>query len=170
MSNEIRGKVSATYSSESSAEHAVQAVINSTGLSSSDVSIVPPYDSHFDEKLESDDKKVGFFMLKAHMAFALAGVVIGAFIAILLAFYGPVYTQTSPVLTVVALSILGFFIGLMIAGLVSLRPDQDSVVNQTREATQEGNWVVVVNSPSHDKTEQVYDVLGETADSVSTSL
>ncbi|GAC32867.1 hypothetical protein GPLA_1960 [Paraglaciecola polaris LMG 21857] len=59
--------------------------------------------------------------------------------------------------------------GLLIAGLVSLRPDQDAVVNQTRDDSQEGNWVVVVNSPSHEKTQLAYDVLSETSDSVTSS-
>ncbi|WP_226993083.1 hypothetical protein [Paraglaciecola polaris] len=52
---------------------------------------------------------------------------------------------------------------------MSLRPDQDAVVNQTRDDSQEGNWVVVVNSPSHEKTQLAYDVLSETSDSVTSS-
>ena len=73
-------------------------------------------------------------------------------------------------MTTLALSILGLFGGLMIAGFISLRPDQDGVVDQARNATREGKWVVVVNSPSHEKTEQAYNLLGKTAVSVTSSL
>ncbi|MAD15203.1 MAG: hypothetical protein CL579_03875 [Alteromonadaceae bacterium] len=170
MSQEIRGKISAIYGEEMAAKNAASAVMGATGLSHNEVSIVAPHDPHFDDKLENDDKKVGLFMLKAHMGFALCGVVLGVFCGVLLGFYGPVYTQTSPALTVIALAILGFFVGLMIAGLASLRPDQDAVVNQTREATSAGKWIVVVNSPSHEKTEKGYEVLNTSAESISTSL
>lgn len=170
MSQEIRGKVSAIYGDEMAAKNAASAVMQSTGLLHDEVSIVAPHDPHFGENLENDDKKVGLFMLKAHMGLALMGVVLGVFCGVLLGFYGPAYTQTSPVLTVIALAILGFFVGLMIAGLASLRPDQDAVVNQTRDATSAGKWVVVVNSPSHEKTEKGYNVLSTSAESISTSL
>ncbi|GGZ62461.1 hypothetical protein [Paraglaciecola chathamensis] len=170
MSNEIRGKVSATYADEASAKKGATAVLDNAALQPDEVRIIGPHDTQFDQKLENKDKKVGFFMLKAHMAFGLIGIVLGVFFAILLAFYGPSYTQNSPIMTVIALSILGFFVGLMLAGFISLRPDQDGVVNQSREATHDGKWVVVVNSPSHEKTEQVYDILGKTALSVSSSL
>jgi uncharacterized membrane protein YeaQ/YmgE (transglycosylase-associated protein family) len=170
MSNEIRGKVSAIYADEASAKKGASYVLDKAALQPDEVKIIGPHDAQFDQKLENKDKKVGFFMLKAHMAFGLIGIVLGVFLAVLLAFYGPSYTQNSPIMTVIALSILGFFVGLMLAGFISLRPDQDGVVNQSREATQDGKWVVVVNSPSHEKTEQVSDILGKTALSVSSSL
>jgi len=169
MSNEIRGKVSATYSNEFTAKTALDAVKTRSGIDTHDIFLVAPHDNEFDNSLESDDKQVGFFMLKTHLLSATIGVILGLISAGVLAFYGPAYTQSSPVLTAIALSILGFFVGLLIAGLVSLRPDQDAVVNQTRDDSQEGNWVVVVNSPSHEKTQLAYDVLSETSDSVTSS-
>tara|TARA_R110002167_G_scaffold309554_1_gene514466 strand:+ start:461 stop:973 length:513 start_codon:yes stop_codon:yes gene_type:complete len=170
MSNDINGKVSAVYPDELRARAGLQSVLDSSGLTSSVTKLVAPHDNDFDKKLEKNDKQVGTFMLKAHLSFALFGVILGLFGAGILAFYGPTYTQASPVMTAIALSVLGFFFGLMLAGLVSLRPDQDGVVNQTREATQEGKWVVVVSTPSHEKTQQVNDILSETAESVTSSF
>ena len=131
MSNEIRGKVCAIYTDETSAKTAAESVREKAALKPDEVNILNPHDTQFDQKLENKDKKVGFFMLKAHMAFGLIGIVLGVFFAVLLAFYGPSYTQNSPIMTVIALSILGFFVGLMLAGFISLRPDQDGVVNQS---------------------------------------
>tara|TARA_R110000764_G_scaffold174561_2_gene261033 strand:+ start:257 stop:769 length:513 start_codon:yes stop_codon:yes gene_type:complete len=170
MSNDISGKVSAVYPDEFKARAGLQSVLSSSGLTSSVTKLVAPHDNHFDQKLEKNDKKVGLFMLKAHLSFAIFGIILGLLGAVILAFYGPAYTQASPVFTAIALSVLGFFFGLMLAGLVSLRPDQDGVVNQTREATQEGKWVVVVSTPSHEKTQQVNDILSETAESVTSSF
>ncbi|WP_166422941.1 hypothetical protein [Paraglaciecola sp. 20A4] len=170
MSNNISGKVSAIYTDEIKARKGLKAVLDNSGLSSTAVKLVSPHDNHFDKKLVKDDKQVGSFMLKAHLSFAIFGVILGLLSAGILAFYGPSYTQASPGLTAMALSVLGFFFGLMLAGFVSLRPDQDGVVNQTRSATEEGKWVVVVNTPSHEKTQQVDDILNETAESVTSSF
>ncbi|NDV93123.1 hypothetical protein GTH32_18295 [Alteromonas sp. 345S023] len=170
MSNEIRGKVCAIYTDETSAKTAAESVREKAALKPDEVDILNPHDTQFDQKIENKDSQVGFFMLKAHIAMGIVGVVICVVIAAILSFVGPSYTQDSPMMTTLALSILGLFGGLMIAGFISLRPDQDGVVDQARNATREGKWVVVVNSPSHEKTEQAYNLLGKTAVSVTSSL
>lgn len=46
-------------------------------------------------------------MLNAHIAMGIVAIIIGVVIAAILSFVGPSYTQDSPMMTTLALSIMG---------------------------------------------------------------
>lgn len=170
MSNHIPGKVSAVYANEQQAKSALKAIMNELSLSQQQVSLVPPNDVNYDQKIEPNDRSVGRTLITNHINFGLGGALLGLAGGIILGIYGPQYTQSSPGLTVAALVILGLFVGLLMAGLISLRPDQDAVVNETRQATQNDKWVVIIHTANHQQNEHARTVLEKSADSVSASF
>jgi hypothetical protein len=48
---------------------------------------------------------------------------------------GPAFATSSPVMMLSAAAILGAFIGLLIAGAISIRPDHEQSINSARHAT-----------------------------------
>ena len=57
MSNEIRGKVSATYADEASAKKGATAVLDNAALQPDEVRIIGPHDTQFDQKLANQGKR-----------------------------------------------------------------------------------------------------------------
>lgn len=170
MNSDISGKVSAVYTNEFSAKSAIKRIMQELALDQQQISLISPHDVNYERKIEPDTKKVGRSLFKTHLVGGITGAGLGMIGGIILGMYGPTYAQASPELTVLALSVLGLFGGLLVAGLVFLRPDQDAVVNETRQATDEAKWVVVVRTKNHQQTEQAKSLLDKSADSVSSSL
>jgi hypothetical protein len=54
----------------------------------------------------------------------------------------------------VALGIIFPFLGLLLAGAISLRPDHDLVVAKARKAAGEGRWTVVVHCTDNDEKDR----------------
>ena len=147
-SNHIHGKISAIYAHEQQAKSALKAIMSELSLSQKQVRLVPPNDVNYDQKIEPKDKKVAHTLITSHINFGLGGALLGLAGGI----------------------ILGLFFGLLIAGLISLRPDQDAVVNETRQATQNDKWVVIIHTADHQQTVQARTLLEQSADSVSASF
>lgn len=84
-------------------------------------------------------------------------------VAGILVIFGPIATQSSPMLTFIALGFLGAVSALLLAGIVSLRPDHDRVIQKTRSATEVGQWTVVVHCADTQQQERVKNTIGHSA-------
>ena len=116
-------------------------------------------------RLLGADKVVGgdvrtLLLVSRRVSIAL---VLGLVVAALLATSGPAITRSSPVMTFIALGFLFPVLGLLLAGAVSLRPDHDPMIEQTRAATQTGHWTVIAHCASHDEQARAKDAIGHSA-------
>jgi hypothetical protein len=71
---------------------------------------------------------------------------------------GPAFATSSPVMMLSAAAILGAFIGLLIAGAISIRPDHEQPINSAWHATHHHQWSVAVQTKVHhqiEKTEKI---------------
>lgn len=98
-------------------------------------------------------------MIRAHIWLGLAGAVLG-----LLAFgnmlaLGVQFIVLSPWWSALLLIGFGTIGGLMLGGAVSLRPDHSPYIAASREALQQGKYVVVVHATSADELEQAEAIL-----------
>lgn len=170
MNSDIPGKVSAVYTSEFSAKSAIENIMNELSLNQQQISLVAPHDLNYERKIEPNSQKVGRTLFKTHAIGGSCGIALGLIGGIILGLYGPTYTQSSATLTIAAAGLFGLFAGLLVAGLFSLRPDQDAVVNETRQATEENKWVIVIHTHNHEQTQQAKSILDKSADTVSASF
>lgn len=145
-------KVSAEYPSQESAELAVKRLTEQAQIPRVQINIVQPNDPLIARKLEPEVSGISRTLARSHLVLGGAGLVLGLVLALILVTLGPALTRSSPLFTFISLGFVCTILGLLLAGLVSLRPDHDPVIAKTRTAARTGLWTVVVHCA--DKTQQ----------------
>jgi len=137
--------VSGAYQSRDDATNIAERLIRKVGLGDAQVKLVEPGDVELPRKVEPNGKKIFRTMLSAHAWFAGIGLMSGLALGVLLAGYGPAFTQANPFFTVLATGWVGLLATSLLGGLTTLRPDRDRVIFNAREASRNGHWTVVAH-------------------------
>jgi hypothetical protein len=109
------------------------------------VDVVHPGDGDLIEKLEPDSRGIFLTALRAHAWLGIAFLLVGTLAGIALLAAGWPAAVASPMLTLLFTSVIGGFAGLMLGGLLTLRPDRGAVIRRVREASRRGRWAVVAH-------------------------
>lgn len=147
-------KVAAVFPRESIARRAAEAVTAALTLEPAQVQVITPSERHPGRKLEPESRGIWRTIVVAHVRLGIAGAVVGVLAFAVLYAIGLPFIVNSPVAAALALLFFGLVAGLMLGGLVSLRPDHDRYVEATREAMEEGNTTVVVHAFSMEQREE----------------
>ncbi|ART80113.1 hypothetical protein [Oceanisphaera avium] len=159
-------KVSAEYPSRESAEQAVQRLTEHAQIPRTQINIVQPNDPLIARKLEPEVTGIRRTLARSHLVFGGAGLVLGLVVALILVSVGPVLTRSSPLFTFIVFGFFFTIFGLLLAGLVSLRPDHDSMIAKTRTASRTGQWTVIVHCQDQDQQERAKEVVNTTAETL----
>lgn len=163
-------KVAGTFASEANAKTAKEKLIQQGHFKAADIELIAPNDADISEKIEPKDSRIAKTLVNSHIVFGAAGLAISLVAAFLLIMLGPEMFESSPLRVFFAFGFVGTLLGLMFAGGLSLRPDQDPLITDTVEATTHNHWSVVVQIDSHDANEHAQRILKETAISVTHTL
>lgn len=163
-------KVAAVFASQAVARAAAGKVAAALALGSAQVQVIVPGDAHLERKLEPERQGIWRTIVVAHVKLGIVG-----FFAALLAFIvvyalGVPFITSSPVAACLVMLFFGTTGGLMLGGLVSLRPDHDRYVEAAREAAQEGGTSVVVHAFSPDQARQAAAFLRAEGGDVTSTL
>lgn len=139
-------KIAAIFDDADRAEQAENTLIDSAHFNRSDVQLIKPGDPSVKDKLEPETSAIGKTLINTHLIFGGMGLLLGFVLASIVSTIGPTFAQSSPVLTYLALGMIGSFFGLFVAGAVTLRPDHDPLINETVEATRNNQWALVVQA------------------------
>lgn len=164
------GKIAGVYTQESGAKRAINLLQNEGGFTADEVALVAPNDVDLGKKIEPDDQGIARTLLGSHVILGICGLVFGLIMAGILSVFGPALTTSSPVMVFIALPTLGAFIGLLVAGAVSLRPDHDPLINQTRDASSHHKWTVVVQIKDDEQIQRAKKLMQISASSVVETL
>ena len=118
------------------------------------VDLLHPHDVNLARKLEPESHGIWRTAGRSHLVLGLAGLVAGAVVAATLIGSGWSAAVQSPMLATLFLSNLGLFAGLMVAGLLTLRPDRTRVFTSIRERIIAGDWAVVAHPTSPSQSER----------------
>ncbi len=136
-------KTMAVFSSLKQAEEVQKHVTEQIfGGDSKRVALIEPDDPQLDVKLQTEFTQMGHIAVASHIWSAIIGIAVGA------GLWGIFYLFKNPiVVNEVATSLLGFIcvcllIGVLIGCVIAYMPSQD-VLSPTRNAIEEGKWVVV---------------------------
>lgn len=152
-------KVSAAYNSQKLAEQAVKSLVEQGQIPREQIRVVKPNDPHIARKLEPEVSGVRRTFVKSHLVLGTAGFIIGIIVAALLTTMGPAVTRSSPTFTYIAIIFLFTLIPLLVAGLISFRPDHDPLIIETREAAGHGQWTVVIHCTDTDQQERASQLI-----------
>lgn len=162
-------KLAALFASASDAASAARWVKESIGLSNGQVRLLAPGDPAPGRVLEPEVAGIERTLIRSHLVMGACGGVAGLAAFAVLYLVGVPLVTASPMLAVVALLFFGTLAGLLIGGLISLRPDHDPYVHRVLSGLRAGRAAVVVHARSDDELEQAKTLLaargGETVSS-----
>ncbi|TVP91999.1 MAG: hypothetical protein EA348_02945 [Pseudomonadaceae bacterium] len=152
-------KIAAIFATSNDAHIAAESVRDSMELEQRQVIVINPGDAHPGRELEPDSKGILQTLIRSHLwlgAFgALAGLIL--FIATYASGIGFVVNNAVPafLLMIVYCAVMG----LLLAGLVSLRPDHAPYLIKAQNALKEGKSVITIHASSQEQMQQASDEL-----------
>ena len=135
-----------------------------------EVTVVRPLDADLARKLEPDAQGIWRTLIRSHLVLGLIGLGLGVAVAATLVGVNWPAAAGSPVLMTLFLSTLGLFAGLMVAGLLTLRPDRGRVTLAIRRRNRAGQWAVVTHPTSRAQSERAIRSLRQSGGTVLRSL
>ena len=163
-------KVAAVFATESAAREAAQAVSAQLSLGAAQVQVIMPSEPHPGRKLEPESRGIWRTIVVAHIRLGIAGAVLGVLVFAALYALGLHPVVSSPLAAGLVLLFFGTVGGLMMGGLVSLRPDHDRYVEATRDAMDSGMTTVVVHAFSAEQRAQAAELLRARGGDVTSTL
>lgn len=152
-------KVAALFSEKQGAQAAAEQVIHDVGIRSDQVKVVHPGDTALGPKLEPESQGIYHTIIRAHAALGLAGLVAGLLMGGVLLLADLPLAAASPYLTVVLTTAFGGVVGLMVGGLVAIRPDHDKMIVKVEEGVHSGRSAVIVHADDHEQERRAQEVL-----------
>jgi len=163
-------KVAAVFPREAAARKAAEGVSAALSLEMAQVQVITPAEPHPGRKLEPESRGIWRTIVVAHIRLGIIGLIVGLIAFLALRAAGIPFIVNSPVAAALSLIFFGGVAGLMLGGLVSLRPDHDRFVEHTRDAMAEGNTTVVVHAFSVEQREQAAEFLRAQGGEVTSTL
>lgn len=160
--------VAATFADRRSAADAATEL--RADMPQSEVSLVRPSDAGFARKMEPESQGIWRTAIRSHLVLAPAGLALGAVVAATLLALGWPAAASSPMLATLFFATLGLFAGLMLAGLLTLRPDRSRVTLSIRRRSRAGKWAVVAHPTSPEQSERAVARLRKAGGTVIRSL
>lgn len=163
-------KLAAVFDTRAQAEDVAARLREQFGLEAAQLQVVSPDDPHPGRRIEPESRGIRQTAIKAHITFALLGIVAGLVIFAVLWGMDIVAVRSSPLAVVGVLVFFGAVFGLFAGGLITLRPDQDHVVLKVRDALAAGRHVVVAHPRDHAQREALSGALHHASSDVADSL
>lgn len=162
----FHSKVAGIFNDEMTANSAKETLIDYGHFTERHINIIEPNDDNAGHKIEPETQAIGDVLGRSHFICGSMGLLAGLLLASLLSSIGPLFAQFSPLLTHLALGIIGTFVGLLIAGVIALRPDHDPLINDAIEATQQNKWALIVQAKERGDRQRARQLLQPIAVSV----
>ena len=162
--------VAALFHDADAADRAAKRLREDRAMRYAKVQVVSPHDPNLELKLEPEPAGIGRTLLRTHSKLGALGLVLGILTGGALAVAGVPAFASSPVMATIALGLFGLFGGMLVAGLLSIRPDHDVVITAVRDATAGGDWAVVAHPTSERNASLAADELKAAGGEVVRSL
>lgn len=163
-------KIAAVFVNESEALDAVEQLRSNTRIRDAQIFIINPHDPHTGKGLEPEDKGIWKTLVRSHIGLGIAGAVAGLLFFALLMAIGIAFVVDNAYTTTLILLVFGAVGGMMLAGLMTLRPDHEAYLINARQALKAGKFVVAVHAASSEQQEEAEKILHLEAQGTTTSL
>ena len=170
ISERFPHKVSAVFHDARRARDAANALAAKGGFSSDQIDLVDPHDPTLAHKVEKESGAIFSTILRSHAVLAVIGAIAGVILAAVLIGAGFDFAQTRPGWVYGILAVVGGAIGMLVAGLVSIRPDHETVITETKDASEHGEWTLVVHARDEDEKHRADEFLEHYSKEVAESL
>ena len=144
-------KVAGLFDSSAGAASAARRLLGDSNLVASQVKVLGPVDAQssrdavLGDALEPEQDGIWRTLIRAHLTTGAVGLLAGASVFAALMATGNGAVRDSPDYAFVLLCAFGLVFGLVLGGVISLRPDHARVISIVRTALQKGNWAVIAH-------------------------
>jgi hypothetical protein len=163
-------KVGAVFADGTEARRAADELVRHYGLTEDQVRVVAPGDPGLSRKLEPEQTGIAITLVKTHVLLGGAGLVLGLVLAGILVLTDVAAFASSPGYIFLVFAFFGAFFGMLLGGLLALRPDLDHLIIRVKKASRKGRWSVVVHAKDHDEEQRAKDALEKMSNRVSATL
>lgn len=163
-------KVVGVFATADAAREAAAGVQAELGLQPAQVELMLPGEAHPRRRLEPESAGIWKTIVRAHLRLGIAGAVLGVVAFALLYAADVVFIVRSPVASALVLLFFGTMAGLLLGGLVSLRPDHDRYVQHALGALAEGRSAVVVHAFSSEQRARAAQALARLGGDTTSTL
>lgn len=163
-------KIAAIFPDSLAATDSARHVRQTLGLADAQVHVITPGEPHPGRKLQPESHGIFRTMLHAHAKLGIAGAVLGGLLWLVLRMIGVTLIMTTGWITLAMFIVFGAMFGLMLGGLVTLRPDHDAYIRRVREAMGEGRSAVVVHAFDTDQRDAARKLLEQRSGEVVSTL
>ncbi len=169
-------KIAAVFENRDSAEHAAQQLKQAGMMGETQVKLVGPGDmagldsAPLSRKLEPEQAGIWYTLIRAHLFTGVLGALAATLLYLGFIISGNKTFLSTPYMSFWALLFFGTSSGLLLGGLLSLRPDHYRVIAAVRKAVAQGRWAVVSHPVNHQQIEFVMSELRNRSSRVVRSL
>lgn len=159
-------RLGAAFDDDTEAWAAAERVVNATGIEPERIRVVRPEDPAIARKLEPETGGIAQTLVRAHVTLGAAGLILGLAIALLLIAAGIGLFALNPWYTALVFGFFGAVAGLLLGGLIALRPDHDRLIDWVRSAAGENRWLLLVHVEDRDQQREARAALRTTGSEV----
>ncbi|MBD7986829.1 riboflavin biosynthesis protein RibA [Luteimonas sp. Sa2BVA3] len=163
-------KLAAVFDSSADARAAAAALLSEAGLQPQQVKVVGPDEPDANIKLEPEGRGIWRTIVVAHVKLGIVGAILGAIAFGIMMWAGLPFVTRSPVAAAAATIAFATVGGLLLGGLVSIRPDHDRYVQATHDAMEARRTTVVVHALSKDEQQRASELLAARGAEVTATL
>lgn len=113
------------------------------------VAVVEPEDNRVAVKVEPHSEGIMRTAVRSHLVLGLMGLAAGLAVGMGAVHGNWAGAAQAPALTVIVAGVLAMFAGMLLAGLLTLRPDHGVVADEVQRAAAAGLWTVVAHPRTH---------------------
>ncbi|CAN5343666.1 hypothetical protein BH10PSE16_BH10PSE16_12860 [soil metagenome] len=169
-------KVAGLFSDRRQADAAAAEVLKAPGIAAGQVRVLGPQDARmsrreiFGRSLEPEQGGIFKTLFITHGITGLAGAIVGLLLFAWLYRSGQPMVASSPLLAFIA--IVGFAItfGLLLGGLIAIRPDHVWLITAVRSALKKNKWAVIVHPLNTGQTDAARETLRKSGAEILKSL
>ncbi|WP_312305651.1 hypothetical protein [Pulveribacter sp.] len=158
-------KVVALFPDQAGAEAMIGRLLRLPGMEPSQVRLLSRQDlrTHradlFGRKMEPEQRGIFHTAFRAHLVTGFAGFALGLVLYAYLMSTGHPMMTSSPLLAFIAIVGFATTFGLLVGGLITIRPDHVRVIAKTRSALRAGQWALVVHPTDSHQTQLAQELL-----------
>lgn len=141
-------KVAAIFETEPDARGTAKALCEGTSLTDQQVSVLSPADRHQGTELEPEDQGIWQTLVRSHIGLGIGGIALGFAVFLLLNALDIGFITQNVIVAASVLGALGLAVGLLLAGMVTVRPDHTPYLVRAQSALRRGKYVLAVHASS----------------------
>lgn len=160
-----RTKVAGLFVNAFEAQDAAIHLLQRSGMQHSQVRVLSPHEgalAHQDllaRHMEPEPHGIWHTIIRAHVTMGLLGAAAGTLLYVYMLTHEPGLIHSTRLMSWVAMAGFGGTFGLLLGGLLSIRPDHGLLIALVRKGLEKGQWAVIAHPFNAEQTHKAVDLL-----------